>query len=82
MIIILDNTNHDLLDMALCNHFINLNATILYKNIENNMLIEVLPIRLNPLYADFDLDKFKDIFKPFILYIDYRANLMQEKTPS
>ena len=81
MIIILDNTNHDLLDKALYNHFINLNATILYKNIEDTMLIEVMPIRLNPEYADFNLDKFKDIFKPFILYIDYRAKLMQEKNP-
>lgn len=75
MIIILDNTEHELLDGALYNHFINLNATILYKYIEDTLLIEIKPVLLNPDYLDFDLDKFKENFKNCILYIDYKSSL-------
>ena len=75
MIIILDNTNREQVQGALYNHFIKLNATIIYKYIEDTLLIDVRPIKLNVAYPEFDLDTFKQDFKHCILYIDHKANL-------
>lgn len=77
MIIFLDNTEHELVEGALYNHFINLNATILYKYLAGDVLaIEVKPIKLNPEYDEFNLDKFKQGFNHAILHIDYKNNLI------
>lgn len=77
MIIFLDNVERELVQGALYNHFINLNATILYKYLTGDILaIEVKPIKLNPDYAEFCLDKFKQGFKHVILHIDHKNNLV------
>lgn len=75
MIIILDNTEHELLQGSLYNYFIKLNATLLYKYIDDTLLIDVKPFHFNDEYSNFDLDKFKHDFKHCILYIDQRSNL-------
>ena len=76
MIIFLDNTERDLVQGALYNHFINLNSTIMYKYLDGNILaIDVRRFNWSKDSIDFCLDKFKQDFKSVILHIDHKNNL-------
>ena len=77
MVIFLNNAEKDLLESALYNYFINLNSTILYKHLVGNILaIEVKHFKWSSNLKDFCLDDFKEKFINYILYIDYKSNLI------
>ena len=77
MVIFLNNVEKDLLESALYNYFINLNSTILYKYLNGDILaIEVKRFSWSPNSKNFCLDAFKEKFINYILYIDYKSNLI------
>lgn len=75
MVIFLNNIEHELVQSALCNYFIDLNSTILYKYLEEDILaIEVKRFNWAADSKDFQINDFIDKFKHVILHIDYKTN--------
>ena len=77
MVIFLNNAEHELVQSALYNYFIDLNSTILYRYLKGDILaIEVKRFNWAKDSKDFEINDFIDKFKNVILHIDYKTNLI------
>lgn len=76
MVIFLNNTENELLESALYNHFINLNSTVIYQYLDGDILaIDVRQFSWAKDSKNFCLDKFIENFRHLILHIDIKATL-------
>lgn len=76
MVIFLNNTENELLESALYNHFINLNSTVIYQYLDGDILaIDVRQFSWAKDSKNFCLDKFIENFRHVILHIDIKATL-------